>query len=223
MSSSSSNTVDPEKFISAVQPALESQDLKGLLALLKRKWTREQIIELLRGPHHDARKVAALCLSLVGCKECIQEIAQVLKDPDPCVNQMAEHALWSIWFRGGSEEANHQLGRGAQALGRRDFPHAIRHFDRAIELCPEFPEPYNQRAIAHFLLEEYDESLADCHRAIELMPCHFGAWCGMGHSYAHIGELSHAIEAYERALAINPHMNAIREAIAELRTRAGER
>src|SRR2546430_1001034 len=31
------------------------------------------------------------------------------KDPDPMVNEIAEHALWAVWFRGGSEQANHEL------------------------------------------------------------------------------------------------------------------
>jgi len=36
------------------------------------------------------------------------------------------------------------------------------------------------------------------------MPCHFGAWAGLGHCYAHEGRLAEAVEAYERALEINP-------------------
>jgi tetratricopeptide (TPR) repeat protein len=213
-----SNAIDPDKFVADVQPVLASQDLQGLLALLKRRWTGAQIISLLRCGHEDARKVAALCLSLVGTPE----IAKLLKDSDACVNQVAEHALWSIWFRAGSDEANHQLARGARALERREFGHAIRHFDRAIELSPGFPEAFNQRAIAHFLLEEFEDSLADCRRAVELMPAHFGAWAGMGHSHAHMGDVPSAIEAYERALSINPHMHAIREAVNQLRARLDE-
>ena len=49
------------------------------------------------------------------------------------------------------------------------------------------------------------------------MPCHFGAWAGLGHCYAHEGQLVDAVEAYERALEINPHLDGIRQAVAELR------
>ena len=214
--------IDPDHFVATVQPALECKDAAKLLALLKSKWTGPQIISILRSGHEDARKVAAVCLSLVGCDQCIKEIAPLLQDEDPVVNQLAEHAMWSIWFRGGTPEANHQLARGAQALGRRDTLHAISHFDRAIQLSPNFSEAYNQRAIARFLLDDHESSLADCKRAIELMPYHFGAWAGTGHNHAHLRRWRCAAESYERALAINPHMNAIREAVTELREKLGQ-
>ena len=213
---SSLQQIDPEQFVAMVQPVLERRDAQQLLTFLKSQWTGQQIIQLLRSGHEDARKVAAVCLSLVGTNKCVKEIAPLLQDDDPIVNQLAEHAMWSIWFRGGSPEANHELARGAQALGRRDTLHAITHFDRAIQISPDFPEPYNQRAISRFLLDDHEGSLADCRRAIELMPYHFGAWAGTGHNEAHLGRWHCAMKAYERALAINPHMNAIREAVGEL-------
>src|SRR5262249_51852387 len=155
----------------------------------KKHWTAQQIIALMSCPDCDARKVAALSLALVGCQKCLPPLAEQLRDPDAMVNQMAEHAIWSIWFRGGSEESNHQLCRGAKAIDRGDYPHAIHHFNKALEITPEFPEAYNQRALAEFLLEQYDQSLADCRRAVEMMPIHFGAWAGMGHCYAHLEKL----------------------------------
>lgn len=212
-----SPAVDPDDFVRAVEPVLERKDLPGLLSLLKSRWTARQIVALLVGPHRDARKVAALSLSLVGCKECLPALAEQLKDPDPMVNQMAEHAIWSIWFRGGSDEANHHLCRGAKAIDRGDYEHAITHFDEALQITPDFPEAYNQRALAEYLLERYSSSIADCRKVVKLMPIHFGAWAGLGHCYAHQGELAAAVECYEKALAINPHMCHVREAIEELK------
>jgi tetratricopeptide (TPR) repeat protein len=214
-----SSTVDPVEFVKTVKPVLERKDLPGLLQLLKSKWTAQQIVGILTGKHCDARKVAALSLALVGCKKCIEPLAEQLKDRDPLVNQMAEHAMWSIWFRLGSEEANHHLCRGAKAIDRGDYDHAISHFNHAIEITPDFAEAYNQRALAKYLLESFEESIADCRRTVELMPMHFGAWAGMGHCNAHLGQLQQAVQCYERALAINPHMCQVREAIHELKGR----
>ena len=216
--------IEPCAFIEAVQPLLERQDLPGLMSLLKTRWTGDQLRGLLNGNHTDAKKVALLALGLVGHGCCLPELAQQLKDPDPMVNEMAEHALWSIWFRLGTPQANHELGRGAQALGRRDFEHAITHFTRAIEDSPKFAEAYNQRAIAHYLQEHWEPSIEDCKVAIELMPFHFGALAGMGHCHAHLGQLRRAIKCYEKALAVNPHLSCIKQAICELkrRVRAGE-
>jgi tetratricopeptide (TPR) repeat protein len=133
------------------------------------------------------------------------------------VNQLAEHAIWSIWFRGGGTEANHQVCRGAESISRGDYQHAIKHFNQALQLNPKFSEAYNQRAIAHYLMQNYDASILDGEKAVELMPIHFGAWAGMGHCEAHKGRLCRAADCYQRALAINPHMSQIREAIEQLR------
>jgi tetratricopeptide (TPR) repeat protein len=216
--------IEPCGFVDAVQPLLERQDLQGLLSLLKERWTPDQIRGLLSSEHTDAKKVALLALGLVGSGCCLPELARQLQDPDPMVNEMAEHALWSIWFRMGSAAANHELARGAQALGRREFDCAIAHFTRAAEASPDFAESYNQRAIARYLQEQWEPSIEDCRRAAELMPFHFGALAGMGHCYAHQGRLRRAIKSYEKALAVNPHLSCIRQAIDELkrRVRAGE-
>ncbi len=214
--------IDAENFVSSVKPLLESKDLPGLLAHLKKHWTPDQITSFLSCRCGDARKVAALALSLVGGQCCIPHVAKRLRESDPMTNQMAEHALWCIWFRLGSPEANHQLARGALAIERKDYEHAVRHFDRAIQLSPDFSEAYNQRAIAHYLTEQFDQSLRDCQKTVELMPCHFGAWAGLGHCHAHEGRHIEAIESYRRALEINPHLECIAESIEELERKAKE-
>jgi tetratricopeptide (TPR) repeat protein len=211
--------IDPVQFVSTVRPLLEQQDLQGLVGLLEERWTCDQIAHLLMTGDDDTRKVAALCLSLVGKRCTIDKIAEQLKDPDPMVNQMAEHALWSIWFRCGTPQANKELCRGTKALNAREFDRALEHFDRAIDADEAFAEAYNQRAIAHYLQEQYETSAQDCRLAVERMPCHFGAWAGMGHCFLHMGKLAKALKCYEQALSINPHLDCLRETISEIKGR----
>ena len=104
-------------------------------------------------------------------------------------------------------------------MARRDFDHAISHFDHAIKLSPDFPEPYNQRAIAQYLLERFEAAIENSKKAVELMPIHFGAWAGMGHCHTHLGQFPQALRCYQRALAINPHLSEIGEAVNELKCR----
>jgi tetratricopeptide (TPR) repeat protein len=209
--------IDHGEFVSAVKPLLEARDLDGLLALLKGRWTSTQIISLLNSNQCDARKVAALALSLVGCQKCLPELTKKLKDPDPIVNEMAEHAVWSIWFRQGSPPANCEVHRGVQAMERRELDKAIEHFTRAIDLSPEFAEAWNQRSTARYLKEQYELALDDAQRAVEIDPDHFGAWSGIGHCYAHLGRFREAIGAYQRALEINPNLGCLAEAIDEMK------
>ncbi len=209
--------IDPKQFVELVQPLLEAKDLQGLLKLLQSRWEPCDIIGLVKSNNGDAKKVALLALGLIGEPRCAGELAGQLRDPDPMVNEMAEHALWSLWFRSGKNcQANRQLGQAAQAMSRREYSAALSYCDEAIRIDPEFAEAYNQRAIVHYLQERFKESIADCWRATERMPCHFGAWAGMGHCYAHLGQHELALESYQRALEINPYLDCVKQAVDEL-------
>jgi tetratricopeptide (TPR) repeat protein len=218
---SQADSLDPAQFVRDVEPLLERQDLPGLIRLLGRRYPCADICALLAGPDADARKVAALALALVGNAEAVPVLARHLKDPDPMVNQMAEHALWSIWFRGGTREANDRLLAGVECVNNQQLEDAVDHFCAAISLFPGFAEAYHQRAIVHYLRERLDESLRDCRLAVELMPCHFGAWSAMGHCHALRGDLEAALGCYRQAADINTHLGCIRELIAELESNPG--
>jgi tetratricopeptide (TPR) repeat protein len=212
--------IEPRQFVELVEPLLAQQDVAGLLCMLKTRWSPDQIRALLRSEHIDAKKVALLAMALVGPSCCCEELALQLRDPDPIINQLAEHALWAVWFRSGKcERANQLVCRGAEALDGKDLLAAIELFSQAIHTDPNFAEPYNQRAIAYYLLEDYEKSVGDCRRAILRMPCHFGAWSGSGHCHAHMNEICKAVECYEKALSINPHLECVRETVTELKKR----
>ena len=208
---------ETDRFVALVKPSLHDKDWDQLLKTVHANWTSAHILTFLSSPDIDARKVAALCLGLVGGACCLPELSQKLYDTDPMVVEMAEHAMWQIWFRGGSSEANAHLARGAEALNRHDIDHAMEHLNQAIALCPNFAEAYNQRAIAHYLAEQNAESIADCQRTVKLMPLHFGAWASMGHSHLALSQPHEALAAYERALAVNPHLECVTELVQELR------
>lgn len=208
--------IDPHAFVAAVQPLLQAKDCNGLHALLRDRWESRQIIDLLRFGDRETRKVAALSLSLVGCRRCLPDLAKLLKDSDPVTNQMAEHAMWSIWFRLGTPKANCHLRKGVEAMNQQQLDVAIGYFSQAITECDDFAEAWNQRATAHYLMENYEKSIADARAAVARNANHFGAWAGLGHCFAHLKRFDEAIEAYERALEINPNLECLGEAIDEL-------
>ena len=68
-----------------------------------------------------------------------------------------------------------------QAMSRRqvyDFNGAIEMLNRVIERAPDYPEAWNQRATVYFFQQEYEKSLEDVARTLELEPRHFGALAG---------------------------------------------
>ncbi len=211
--------IDSDQFIRIVRPALERHDAEELARLVKSHWTKDQLCELLTHGTVDARKVVCLTLGLVGCMACTHCMCIALQDDDPVVRELAEHGLWSVWFRSGSTDAQGQFKRGLELMDQHEYTRALTAFGWAIEADPAFAEVYNQRGIAHYMLEHWHEALADCRKATELNPIHFGAHAGMGHCHAQLGKLVEAGQCYRDALSVNPNMHAVAGALEEIETR----
>ena len=77
--------------------------------------------------------------------------------------------------------------------------HVIRRF-------PDYPEAYNQRAFLHFLQGDYEASLADCRRTLELEPRHFGCLSGMARTLLKLGRRDEARAMLKRGLALHPFL-----------------
>jgi tetratricopeptide (TPR) repeat protein len=208
--------VNADEFISSLQSSLSQGNFEEALHYVRQRWTAPQIIGLLQDDSPDVRKVAALALSLVGDKQAIGPLAVSLHDCDSMVCQMAEHALWSVWFRAGKSRAVGLVKCGNHHLHHGNYVCALEKFSQAIQEDPDFAEAYNQRAITHYLTECFDESIADCKAALARVPQHFGAMAGMGHSYAHLGQWRQARRCYRLALAIHPRLEGIQTSLDQI-------
>ena len=208
--------IDAEEFISTLQPSLSQGRLAEALEYVRNRWTCPQILSLLEHKSPDVRKVAALALSLVGDRSAIIPLAIALHDKDAMVSQMAEHGLWAIWFRLGKPAAVNLVKCGNSHMHHGNNECAIEKFSQALNEDPTFAEAYNQRAIAHYLNERFEESIADCKAALALMPQHFGAMSGMGHCYAHLGQWSEAKRCYRLTLAIHPRLEGIEASLQQI-------
>lgn len=209
--------INPTRFVKALVPLLAVNDVTGLQSVLKRRFCIEQIIELLHCEQSDARKLAIISLGLVGNSCCCGQVANQLQDPDPVVIAMAEHSLWTIWFRGGNNNrANRHLASAVAAMDRQDLGAAVHHCDEAIRLDADLSEAFHQRALAHCLMEKFKEAVRDCRQATGRMPCHFSAWSTMGHCYLHQGKIASATKCYQQAIEIHPGLTEIRQAVLAL-------
>jgi tetratricopeptide (TPR) repeat protein len=92
----------------------------------------------------------------------------------------------------------------------------VEKFSQAIREDETFAEAYNQRAIAHYLSERYEKSIADCKAALSLVPQHFGAMSGMGHCHAHMERWRQAKHCYRLALAIHPRLEGIETSLEQI-------
>jgi tetratricopeptide (TPR) repeat protein len=209
-------TIDAAEFVELIKEPLQRHDTCALAGLIQNRWSCEQMISLLASREADVRKLAALALGVAGDRHCITALAGCLRDGDPMVNQMAEHALWTVWFRCGSKEAQELVQRGTCLLNDKRWSEALGDFTDATRCDPTYAEARNQLAITHYLLEDFHSSIDDGQVVVQLMPTHFGAWAGLGHCYAHLGDIRRATRCYRHALGINPYLQCVRQILGEI-------
>jgi tetratricopeptide (TPR) repeat protein len=142
---------------------------------------------------------------------------------DPREAQQIERAIWQVWSETGSDTADLLLARGVRAMNDQDFELAMDAFTALITLEPEFAEGWNKRATLHFIMGNFEASIADIDRTLELAPRHFGSLSGLGQIYALMERPKEAIQAYRRALAANPFIRGARATIEALRDKIGEK
>jgi tetratricopeptide (TPR) repeat protein len=209
------------RFKRTLRPLLETKDSAELLRSLEESWPEDLLAGFLTSEDPDVVKLAAHSLSLRGSMDQNEALAKVLHHDDPVAASMAEHALWSIWFRAGSPEANRRLRRTVERMDNIRILQTVRELTNLTASAPFFAEVYNQRAITYYLMGAYEKSIQDCRRTIDLNPYHFGATAGLGHCYAHLGKYQLAADAYHRALAIHPRLDGVRQSIHHLNLLAG--
>ena len=163
-----------------------------------------------------ARRAATLALSLVGTYESNAVLGRAMHDRDRCVRLIAENGLRDVWMRDGSEEQQARVKVLVRLNAAQQFDQVIDAATEVIEDAPWFAEAWNQRAIAHFQLDRYEESANDCHQALEINPYHFGAAVGMAHCYLELNDAYAALECFRRALKLNPDMEEIRAQAEQL-------
>ena len=62
------------------------------------------------------------------------------------------------------------MNRGLAKTFLKEYEGAIKDYDKAIELDPNFAPAYHNRGIAKYELKQYSEAIADYDKAIELDP-----------------------------------------------------
>jgi tetratricopeptide (TPR) repeat protein len=116
----------------------------------------------------------------------------------------------------GSDTADLLLSWAVKAMEDKDYPEALDILDQLIVLKPDFAEGWNKRATVHYLADDYASSVADIRQTLALQPRHFGALSGLGMILQETGQKEQAIVVLRKALAINPQLDKIKEAVERL-------
>ena len=130
-----------------------------------------------------------------------------------------EDKIWELWSRSDSATAEVLLGQAVVAMGAADNAASLEILDRIIAAYPTYAEAWNKRATLHFMIGNYNTSLSDIEKVLDLEPRHFGALAGRGMIYQRQGKWSEALSAFREALSMNPNMAGVKNAVQELSKR----
>jgi tetratricopeptide (TPR) repeat protein len=195
---------------------LESQDTAEFLRRVSEVYSQGTLQRLAEHDSARVRRAAVLALGLLGDYEANAALGRALQDEDRTVRVLAEQSIRTVWTRAGSENDRRLLGVIIRLNSAQRFAAAIRRATELLKHAAWFAEIWNQRAIANFSLNRYEEAIRDCHQALEFNPYHFAAAAGMGQAYLELGNHAAALESFRRALRLNPDLEAVRVQVARL-------
>jgi tetratricopeptide (TPR) repeat protein len=121
-----------------------------------------------------------------------------------------------VWVSSGSDTCNLLMSRVKAATENKDYDLAIKLLDSVIALKPGYVEAWNRRATVYYLKQDYGHAIADIAEVLAKEPRHFGALSGLGLMLQDIGDDKHALEAFRKALAIDPHLDNLPETVKTL-------
>lgn len=108
------------------------------------------------------------------------------------------------WSNSGSASIDLMMGWAKTAMDKKKFDVALDFLDQVILLDPDYPEGWNRRATAHFMMQNFSKSMADINKTLQLEPRHFGAMAGLAIIMQARGNKELAMDAYTRILTVFP-------------------
>jgi tetratricopeptide (TPR) repeat protein len=136
--------------------------------------------------------------------------------PDDTSSKAIEERIWAMWMVSGSDTCNLLMARVKAASDGKDYDLAIKLLNAIITIKPDFVEAWNQRATVFYLKNDYGHAIADISQVLAREPRHFGALSGLGLILQDIGDDKDALDAYRKALAIDPHLEHIPDVVKTL-------
>jgi tetratricopeptide (TPR) repeat protein len=136
--------------------------------------------------------------------------------PDADTAKQVENRIWALWIASGSDTANLLMTRVKAATDAKEYDLALKLLDAVVEIKPDYVEAWNRRATIHYLRKEFGQSMEDIRQVLIREPRHFGAISGLGMILHEFGDDKRALDAFRKALAINPHLPKIPDLVKSL-------
>lgn len=136
--------------------------------------------------------------------------------PDEASARHVEGRIWALWAQTPSDTAALLMTRAKAALDAKQVDLSVKLLSAVIKLKPDYVEGWNRRATLYYLQNDYTRALQDIEQVLAREPRHFGALAGLGMIMQELGDDKRALEAYRKALAVDPHLEKVPELVKNL-------
>jgi len=125
-------------------------------------------------------------------------------------------AIERVWMESDSDTASLLMARALAAQQAGHLPLALTLFDKVLALEPGWAEAWDKRATTRFLGDDLEGAMADLQQTLKLEPRHFSALVAMGFIFEKQGFDRRALDAFRKALALNPQQPEIKSIVDKL-------
>ena len=116
-----------------------------------------------------------------------------------------EKNIWTLWnLHPNNQFLTNKLELGTELMENGQHRYAYKIFSNIIFEDPNWAEAWNKRATVLFLMNEYDLSLIDIEKTLNLEPRHFGALSGRAQIYIDQKEYQKALDNLIQTKKIYP-------------------
>src|SRR4051812_20046436 len=136
--------------------------------------------------------------------------------PDEESAKHVEARIWALWNQTSSDTTALLMQRSKAAMDNKQVDVALKLLSAVVKLKPDYVEGWNRRATLYYLQNDYTRSLDDIQQVLVREPRHFGALAGLGMIMQELGDEKRALDAFRKALAVNPHLDKVPELVKTL-------
>jgi tetratricopeptide (TPR) repeat protein len=116
----------------------------------------------------------------------------------------------------GSATADLLMSRVRTSLEAKDNHLALELLNAVVDLAPNFIEARAQRATLYYEAKDIGRALADLRVIVAKDPRHYTALTGLGVIFDELDQDKLALEAFRRAMKVNPHLDGVSDIVKKL-------
>ena len=126
--------------------------------------------------------------------------------PDADAANVIVQQIWQAWTTPDDPVLAARMQEIMAKRASQNLDGAIEDLEVLVADYPDYAEGWNQLATLHYIISDYEASLADIDKVLQFEPRHFGALVGRAMIYRAQGKQALAIKDMAAALALHPFL-----------------